>query len=76
MNKDKYDIIILIGMGISAISSASTIASYVLSQFVPEIFTGVMNFSFLSVFFGAGLGGIGHKLSIAKPTKRRGVKDE
>lgn len=66
MDKEKYDMIILIGMGITVIFAISTIASYILSEVVSEIFTDVMEFSLLSAFFGVGLVGIGHILSIGK----------
>lgn len=67
--KKNNDMVILIGMGIATLFAISTIVSYILSQIVPEIFTGVMEFSLLSTFFGVGLVGIGHILSIGKPDK-------
>ena len=39
---NEYNLIILIGMSITILSAVSTIVSYVLSQTIPEIFTGVM----------------------------------
>ena len=46
------DEIVLIGMGITVISSIATIASYVLSQTLPEIFEGVMYFSLILSMIG------------------------
>jgi len=68
---EKCDMIILIGMGIAAFFVISTIVSYILSQIIPEIFTGVMNFSLFGVLFGAGLVAIGSILSIGNPTEGR-----
>ncbi len=49
------------------IFAISTIVSYILSQIVPEIFIGVMNFSLFGVLFGGGIVAISHILSIKKP---------
>ena len=74
--KEKYDIVILIGMSIATLFAVSTIISYVLSQTIPEIFTGVMYFSLFGVLFGAGLVAIGHILSIGNPIKVKGNNNE
>jgi len=71
MNKE-YEIIILIGMGIAVLFAISAIVSYILSQSIPEIFTGVMYFSLFGVLFGGGLVAIGSILSVGKPIKNSG----
>ena len=68
----KYDMVILNGMVIATYFAITTIISYILSQNIPEIFTGVMYFSLFGVLFGAGLVAIGHILSIVAPVKVKG----